>query len=161
MYSLPISCWFVQALKKGSQVLKITKGMFSKKRTSVKWIRLSDDLTKASFVLHMLLLFVMTDIHASARVLLRRAQNVGGRLDIRHAMSGRYSLSGSQQVQTLLGVAREKFSLSRSGLLVLWVGSLLTWVPIGFCRGRTAFSKNKTLRVFDDFSFDFLLAVSY
>lgn len=37
-----------QALKKGTRLLKITKSTFSKKRTAVKWLRISDDLKTVS-----------------------------------------------------------------------------------------------------------------
>lgn len=43
-FSAGCSFLYRQALKKGTPLVKITKGMFSKKRTSVKWVRLSDDL---------------------------------------------------------------------------------------------------------------------
>ncbi|CAM9398169.1 unnamed protein product [Pylaiella littoralis] len=36
----------LEALKKGTKLLKITKSTFSKRRTAVKWARVSDDLTK-------------------------------------------------------------------------------------------------------------------
>ncbi|CAM9851988.1 unnamed protein product, partial [Ectocarpus sp. 4 AP-2014] len=39
----------LEALKKGTKLLKVTKSHFSKRRTVVKWVSVSDDLTKLSW----------------------------------------------------------------------------------------------------------------